>query len=479
MTVAAPATAGFDPIAAARETLDERRANVEGEEAAITQRQSEADTARHTVEAGRERDLAPAEAAAFKAIDQPAPQPPRATVPPEFVPKPVIDSKEYQGLAMALLGMALIGGKASHGNWLGVMAPLNGALKGYLEGNQQRADQEFKDYQTKFAAAKAKDEQANKEFQDALESRKLTINEKIAQVKFLSAKWDRQDMRVAADQKSIDKMWEQLNAHRGALSQAEERFDIAVMMQQGATQRAAAGRTAMSNAVTLSPDDIKRRGSLGAHGRQDLAYQGTSSFTDRANRNAISEEITRQLKATGVDDAGAAQLVKTASVRADQMALNDTKRRLAGVERSTNALQNLEPDVIALAKEVEPTGSRWANVTINDLRRKFGDSPKLQQLFVEATALSREHIISVTMPQSAAQMHVSSGELGDKILSGDMPVGQMIGAIRGINNDVAAMKKGLQQIEADLTREMAAPVGAAPGQPPAAGIPSGWSVKEH
>jgi hypothetical protein len=453
--------------------------NLQNEEAAVTARQAAQDATTTATGVSRETGMAPLDKQLDATMAQPLPTRPAPQAMPEFKPKPVIDAKDYQGLSMALIGMALIGGVASKGNWMGASASLNGALKGYLDGNEAKAQKEYADYQTKFKEAQAKEKQANDEFEHILSDRNATINEQIQRYKIAAAKYDRQDMREAASQRSIDKMWEQLHAHQQALYQAEERHVINDHTVEAQNERSKTTRTAQSNVVTLTSDDIARRADIGVRD-EHAAYAGLSSYTSKADIRAVSKALTDKLVANG--NTGAEQYVKQAEVKADKTALNDTTRRLAGVERSTLALQKLEPDVIALAKKTAPTGSQWANVTINDLKRKFGDDPSLQQLFTEATALNREHIISVTMPMSNAQMHVSSGELGNQILNGDMPVGRLKGAIAGINNDIKAMHDALKQIQTQLAQDIAAPLPAGSGAPSAAApgaIPAGWSVQAH
>jgi hypothetical protein len=187
-----------------------------------TARQGALDARRAALPDTEEREMAPLEAkASAMQTDIQGLQPPKPTQPEPWKGKPPIDAKDYQQFSWAILGMALIGGAASRGNWLGVSSSLNGALKGYMEGNQQRAEQEFKDYQTKFAEAQAHDQRAQKEFEDILQSKTLSINSMLAQINIAAAKYGREDMRLQAQQKSIDGIWTQVEASDRALAQID------------------------------------------------------------------------------------------------------------------------------------------------------------------------------------------------------------------------------------------------------------------
>lgn len=216
-------------------------ADLGAQEAALGTRQNAVNATHQANATGRDAELKPAEDATKALIDQPGPERSKTPGMPEFKPHELVDPKQYEQLSYALLGMALIGGVASHGNWLGVSSSLNGALKGFMEGNQQQAEKEYKDYNEQFKSAKAKEDQANKEFEGALNNRKLSINEQIQQVKLLSSKWDRQDMRAAAEQKTIDGMWTQLQARKQSLVKTEAAHTDVTVRIDGRMERAGGG----------------------------------------------------------------------------------------------------------------------------------------------------------------------------------------------------------------------------------------------
>ena len=120
----------------------------------------------------------------------------------------------------------------------------------------------MKEYETKFKAAKDKETQANKEYEDVLSNRKLSINEQLQRIKILATQHGREDIRAAAEQKSIDTLHRQLDASRNSMVQVQQRNDAVqdrLMMQRELHQgrvdaaRAASGANdpAVVNAATL------------------------------------------------------------------------------------------------------------------------------------------------------------------------------------------------------------------------------------
>jgi hypothetical protein len=156
-------------------------------------------------------DIAPDQARLSGAYsDAAAVKPPGAAQLPETPKKPLVDPGEYQKLSGALVAMALIAGSVSRGNWYGVSHSLNGALKGYLEGNEQRADQDWKKYQADFDKALEKHKEQQQDYTATLENKKLTINQIFNEIQTKAAKWDDQALLARAREKRFDEMTKQI-----------------------------------------------------------------------------------------------------------------------------------------------------------------------------------------------------------------------------------------------------------------------------
>lgn len=178
--------------------------------------------------------LAPVEQA-ITAESANMPKPPGAAQLPQAPNKPLVDPGEYSKLSAALVAMAMIAGAKSN-NWLGATASLNGALKGYMEGNQQKADTDWKRYQADYDKAVQQHKDQQQEYMDVLNNKKLSINEKFQQWSMLAAKYDDQQKLAISRRKSYDEMTKaiyDMDQHIATLSITKDKVDKAVEANAG------------------------------------------------------------------------------------------------------------------------------------------------------------------------------------------------------------------------------------------------------
>lgn len=382
----------------------------------------------------RDKELKPLEDRTSAALtDVSSMQAPKPTPLPTWKGGPPIDAKEFHSFGMALIGMAMLGGAVSRGNWMGVSTTLNGAMQGFLDGKQDAAEKAYKDYQIKFGEAKAHDAQAQKEFEDILQNKKLTINSMLSQLKIAAAKYDRQDVRFAAEQKSIDAIWKQVEASKNSLGQMEERHDR--MTEQIKAMLEKTKMTTGGDATKLSDKGrewVERSLILGDKGPMQMI---ASRFGAKQSIPIINDMAEK-----GIDPGDVVS--GKASLKAYESALRATEVRKVGVERLTGAVQRMEKKILTLAEKVVPTGMPAANATINLFKKNLGDQD-FAQFKTEITAVARQYIEAVTMPGSNAQLHASSQEMADEIIHSNMAVSQLIGVFKGMNDEIGAGSEAL------------------------------------
>jgi hypothetical protein len=396
--------------------------------------------------AQREAGLAPVETSLQKDLAQPLPMRPHTEPLPEYkAPKP--DPQEFKQLAGAMLAMALIGGRHSHGDWLTVSAALNGAMKGEIEGNKEIADKSYKEYETKFKAAQAKEAQANKEFEDILKDRSLTINQKLQAYNLAAAKYGRDDLKDAANQKSIDQMEKRLSSHTDALEKAKLKFDndkaqrdMRIQMHNDAQTAAGGGK-----------------GGLSAEALDSAActFHETNTMPAMGNAKNVAAVKLAIMNREAEMFPGGDRASSKAEFSAASNAYKQTVQRQAAVERITGSVQDLEPRITALTAKLNSSlGVEFANTKINDLARKYRDNGDLAELDNLTRALGRQYMEAVTMPGSNAQMHIGAQETADAMSNGNMPPGKLKGALKGINEDIAAVEKSMTAEEKKLHDQM-------------------------
>lgn len=423
------------------DALAARTSELNTEEGALNKRQVALDAAGVKRADKQNAEMKPLEAGVEHMVDTPLPErtPVDMPQPPDL--KKLVDPKEYEGLSYALIGMALIGGAVSKGNWLGVSASLNGALKGYHEGNQQKAADAMKEYETKFKAAKDKENQANKEYEDVLKNRNMSINEQLQRIKILAAQHGREDIRAAAEQKSIDTLHKQIDAGRNSMLQVEQRNDaVQKRIEAQRTMHALKVAAAGSGSALDENGAWLAEGAL-MHGDSSVMKLAMSRFGAKT-AVPILNQLGKEMRERGEDPSDLT--VARMNVAAQTTALRQATVRLQAVERLTGSIQTLEGVMARLVTKLNGKGIPIANATINAARKALGDQDgDVHEAMTLTSSIGRQYFEAVTMPGSNAQMHAGTQELADKLLNENTPIGALRGVFRGMNAEIGATRDAL------------------------------------
>lgn len=353
----------------------QQRAALEAQRAAVLQRQQANEAQRRDLAAGYDRSATPLEASITQEESAlGAMKPPEASPAPQMAQ---IDPKQYQQLAFGMLAMALVGGGASRNHWMGALSSLNGAMKGLKEGKDEEVKAAYADYDRKFKAAQAHDAQANKEFQDVLNSKKLSINEKIEQLRFLGEKYQRQDAVLAADGRSLDKSIDQFNAHEAQLTSVTQRDQAARARIEVVLKNQNAGPAG----GLLDEDTAKEMAQQYLAGDKSVMQNLGRGRQGAENIVRLRKAIQSEMKATGMGGADVARKM------AEFEGLKSTERtlgtRTANADMAVTEAKNLAP----LALQASQGFDRSNFVPLADAETavaKNTGSPQLKR-FVTAT----------------------------------------------------------------------------------------------
>src|SRR5208337_5041048 len=173
---------------------------------------------------------------------------------PETPNKPLVDPGEYSKFSAMLVGMAMIAGIASRGNWLGVSASLNGALKGHLEGDEETAKREWKKYEANYKKAMDEHEEAEKDYERTITNKKLTINQMLTEMQWKAAAKGDEYKGELARTKRIDELYKNVFD----MKKSREELDLR-RKQIDATLKARLG----GGMAGLSPEADELFGALG------------------------------------------------------------------------------------------------------------------------------------------------------------------------------------------------------------------------
>jgi hypothetical protein len=453
--------AGFDAM------IRQRQAQIDNLDSQVTSRQNAIDTGLTQNAQAKQTALAPLEEAAKSGISEEQKlleQQPKSEPLPRWQPQPIINEQDFHGLAFGLIGMAMIGGLVSKGNWLGVSASLNGALKGYLDGNQMVADKEFKDYQTKYQEALDRDNQAQKRFEQILNNKNLSIRAQLDQIGLVAAQYDRQDVLLARNQQSLDGIRRQVEASRNALDSLQQRNDSALMSMQLGMDRLKAQAGGMANL-----DDQGRwfLMSTVANGNTKFEQMLASRYGGQVGAMVVNE-MGKLFRDNDLDPANMTE--EQLSLMAQKTVQTQASSRLAGVERLTNAIKPLETELGRLITKLNGMGITASNATINSVRKALGDAD-YSELRTMLGSVGRQYIEAITMPGSNAQLHASAQDWADGTFDQNMNMASLMGTFKAMNMEIESTHKALlgaversKQSVIGQGPKIAAP-GAAPGPP--------------
>jgi hypothetical protein len=430
---------------AADAALDQQQQNLLVEEQHVTGKQTDLNTRQAASFGARDAELKPQEAALSSALAEPTPQRKETPGIPEFKPQPIVDAKEFQSLSYALLGMALIGGAASKGNWLGVSASLNGAMKGYLDGNQAVAKKHYEDYQREFTSAKAREDQANKEFERILTDRKLSINEKIQQYKIAAAKYDRQDMRMAAEQKSIDHMWEQLQAHKQAATKLQ----------------------VQNSQVTLK---LEMKGAGGGGGANGLTDEGAALAADLTAKgvalpggggkdsNKLRIDLLNRWSASGVtaDDIASGR----AETKANGAAMTQVTKDLTAIHPYGRMLDTNANIAIKIGEKLERTNSPLVNQGLNYLQTRVNSDPDAAEFVAQMRIVQTEAARVLNNPRLVGQLTDSARHEMQAVVDETAPVKTLTRVLKRVQQDGHNRIKEMETERENLSKSIRTPSGS-------------------
>lgn len=351
-----------------------------------------------------------------------------------------VNPKEYESFSFALLGMALIGGAVSHGNWLGASAALNGALRGFREGNHDKAAAAWDDYKAKFGAAVADRREADRQYDEALNNRKLTINEQLAQIENVGRQFHDADMVAAAKTKSLQAVVNQKEAKRTALLGTLQKAQaINIRVDAGI-----AARNAKEVEGTMQPDELQFTARQYLAGDKTVMQNLGRGAQGARNVIAMRRTIMNEARASGMSPADVA--MKLAEFSGLQSGERTLGVRTAQVGLAVNEAKKMAPLLLAASAAVPRTEFPKWNAVELAFEKGTGD-PNVVKL---AAALN-----SYVNIYARAISPIGSGTISDKehareVLEINFSEGQMAAAVEQLGYEMEAAKAAPEMTKQDL-----------------------------
>jgi hypothetical protein len=341
-----------------------------------------------------------------------------------------------------VLAAGLIGGAVSHGNWLGVGATMNGMMQGIITGDQDRYKRERENYETQFKEALEHDRAVQKQFDDILRSRNLTLNEMIRRSGQLAVQHGREDIRLQAQQRSVDRILEQLRATNTSLANIQR------------------GHESFTWGLPNINSTNKGRqiGELNQFGEWLVAnnYVFGGKVSSLVHSQYASREMFDVVNAIGQyfyeNNINPSFITEQQlSVQAEQAVLKVVENRKAGVHRLTDSIKAVEAQIILLAGKVNKThGASAANNSWQWISQHFGDDPDVIKLRTLMWTAATQYTEATTMPNSNAQLHATvQADMLERFNSG-YNLKQIYGLFDGVNTDIGVVEKALDKSVAEV-----------------------------
>lgn len=428
--------------------------------------------------------------AANNLLSQPGPKAPQMQAQPSSPQMRQEQAQNAHDFITSAILIAGIAGALSRSHATTALNAFGATLKGYREGQLQDAQQAYTEFKNSSEAVKANNESMQRDYQNALADRKASLDEQMARMNMVAAKYHDPLMAQAASAKNYLLVGQLMERQ----SEAALKFDAAVdkLNQQHADlitklrESAAAKGLKMADdgTVTVDPDSPVTKGKAELSDAA-LTYAASRYITTNtipagmgggAMRTAVMNRAGEMLQGIGMTPEQFAAL--PAEKRADATALARDTAWLDGTERQQEVLQGALPIAEQYMKQLPLTEIQRINAGIVAGEREFG-SVAANNYANAMTTVAMEFGRLMAGPQSIAMLPVEIMNIGmNRVgnLTPDQFGGEKELIAQEAANSVQAQTKVIEKRRGSLQTfsPAATPVGAggaggAPGAPAGSG----------
>jgi hypothetical protein len=368
----------------------------------------------------KEAALAPQQQAITAATNdlKATPQPGPAQTPPT-PNQPLVDPNQYSKFSAALVAMAFVAGSKSKGNWLGVSSSLNGALKGYLEGNEQKASESWKRYQADYDKAIEKHKEQEQDYAQTINNKKLSINQMLTELQWKAAKYDDQYALTLARQKRIDDLYKTVFG----MARQREQLDLQAKSIDSAVEKRAAEIAALKG----GGDDMQANAKAIAEYRE--APPTLSSRNPRGY--ALMAEVMKLNPEYDANEYKTRGRGETAFGTGKQ---GDTVRSLNVAVQHLDLLEGL-------GKDLNNSDNKSTNRFFNAIGKEFGRENVTN--FETAKTIVGDEVVKAVIGAGAGSL-ADREDLQAKFDASSSPT-QLLGVIKTAKGLMAGQLKGLER----------------------------------
>lgn len=192
---------------------------------------------------------------------------------------PPMDAKSYQTFAYGMLALSLVGAFAGRKHWASASAALDGALKGFKEGNLTLMAEKEREFQREFKVAQEKQKAANDQYEKVLKSKTLTLNQQAKMIEVHASEHHDWEMQAAAREKRFDLMYQKMNQNINGARQLQQQADRLAEQSRARAEKSGGGDNAIMGEETLrlkaeqyleGDETVKRNLGRGTQGSKNI-----------------------------------------------------------------------------------------------------------------------------------------------------------------------------------------------------------------
>lgn len=364
---------------------------------------------------------------------------------------PIVDPKAYSDFAHGMLALSLIGAFAGRSHWKGALSALDGALKGFKEGSLDNAKAKTAQFEREYKLAVTKQREADKEYTDVLENKKLSLNMKAQLMQVAASKHQDWQMEAAARQHDYDTMFRLAQQYEGRASQMQSRADALRDKVQARLGDDSFGPGFTEDAKELAAEKYLATGILAPMGG---GKRGTKAREDVLNKAA---QLMRE-RGMAPGDIPAAQ----AGFAANKASLSKLTQQYDAITAFEKTAIRNGDQLLGLADKVDTTGVPVIEKWIRAGRKATGSADVAE--FDAQMLVYRTEAAKILMnPNLTGQLTDSARKEVEEFLKGSASAEQIRAVVKRLKTDFENRKHVLEAQIDDINFRMRNPMARVSG----------------
>lgn len=391
---------------------------------------------------------------------------------------PPVDAKQFQSFASQLLTMALVGAAAGRGHWKTSVAALTGMVEGFKEGNEAKAKAKKEQFEREFKIAEQKQKEADKQYSDILESKKLSLNMQAKMIEIHAMANQDWDMAEKARQKDFEGMYRRADVARQRAETMKRHMDeMNFKWTTREDKRKAEAAKAGAGTSAWSPEAIDAIAETVVAG-QPMPAMGSGTAAMKA-RGVVWQRVAEIAKERNIP------LSQLPAARAQFSADKGSLAKLTQMADAVKAFENTAlkngDRLIELADKVDTTGSPVIERWIRAGRKEIAGDVDVNNFNAQIMLFGTEVAKILTNPTLSGQLTDNAREEVSQFAPKNATAAQVRGLVSLLKRDFENRRQAIDEQKSEITdrlRNIGTRGGEGGAARTAAGGPSPGAVED-